>query len=476
MCWKLNSPDQYTDVRLQANTAVVKRSDLLTEWRSSRVLTTSAAVAQIRVLQFYTIAGDTSKATRDEDDTFGYIPTLQDEIEKERRLQEPTPPLSDLLTVIITTSPIKSNPSTEVLERAMGTFVMCGPEFAFQCRKVIVCDGFRTQQDEEVGGEGPNGNHQKISRRHSNHKQAMRNGIVNGQQADNYRQFKENLRKLCADAAITGGEESVFLNAQVVELEDRHGYGFALRHVLRNCIIETPFVCVVQHDRTFMRPTPMIETVRAMWHHANIKYVGFSMRSNLMYRDIFLGKYGGGLQQQRQQEWNDMVLYVRELRVRATDYGPDSASTQALDVSTEKLRQNIIALAETYRGSAQAAIARQVSNEDDDDGPNLHQISLTPSLYWYDNVHICDTKHYRDFVFDKSFKMCARGGFVEDKLSPVLKRTVERLGLKEGHSRFGCYLLDDHSGMFFTGHLDGGSYMSSEERKELLASQKSDVS
>jgi hypothetical protein len=36
----------------------------------------------------------------------------------------------------------------------------------------------------------------------------------------------------------------------------------------------------------------------------------------------------------------------------------------------------------------------------------------------------------------------------------VLKRT-ERLGLEaEGHSsRFGCYLLDDRSGMFVTGYL-----------------------
>ena len=68
--------------------------------------------------------------------------------------------------------------------------------------------------------------------------------------------------------------------------------------------------------------------------------------------------------------------------------------------------------------------------------------------------------------------MVAKGGFIEDKLSPILKRTVERLGLRDGHSRFGCYLLDDHSGMFFTGHIDGGSYISPEERKELLASQQ----
>lgn len=487
ICWHLRSPEHYTDVRLHLNTAIVKRSDLLTEWRSSRVLLTTGAMnatpittTKIRILQFYNLASGepTEAGTSDVDDTFGYVPSARDEIERAIRLKMPTPPLSDLLTIIITTSPIKSNPSTEVLERAMGSFDKCGPEFATQCRKVIVCDGYRTQLDDpghedEETGRRTNGQ-QHVSRKHSNLKQAMRNGIVTGQQADNYRQFKRNLRELCAGAG-SFGQESVFRNAEVVELEERHGYGFALRHVLRNCNIATPFVCVVQHDRTFMRPTPVKETVRTMWLHANIKYVGFSMRSNLMYRDIFLGKYGSGLQQQ-QQEWNEMVLYLPELRVPATEYGPHSLSTRAMEGMTDKVLQNILALAETYKGSAQAAVSRQAGDEEEDDDcqPKLHQMSLTPTLFWYDNVHVCDTKHYRDFIFHPSYKMCARGGFVEDKLSPVLKRSVERMGLKEGHQRWGCYLLDDHSGMFFTGHLDGGSYMSSGERKELRSTQKSE--
>ena len=72
--------------------------------------------------------------------------------------------------------------------------------------------------------------------------------------------------------------------------------------------------------------------------------------------------------------------------------------------------------------------------------------------------------HPSAFFFQK-LKMVVKGGFVEDKLSPVIKKTVERLGLAQGHARFGCFLLDDHSGMFFTGHLDGGSYLTTEEKK-----------
>jgi hypothetical protein len=468
-----NDEQHYTYVRLRSGVGLVKQGPMLWDWRSSRALAVQSVdpvvgepvePTVVRMLQFYRLAAPEGE-DNDRTDSFGHVPTQQDEMERLRRLAEPVPPLGDLLTIIVTTSPIKSNPSTEVIERAMGTFVFGGLEFAHQCRKIIVCDGFRTQECEEVlpDGQGVGRPHNKVSRRHNNDKQAMRNGIVTSQQADNYLQYKQNLRRLIAEASHQE-QPSVFLNAHLVELEERHGYGFALRHVLRNCI-DTPFVCVVQHDRTFMRPTPVMATIHAMWHHAQVKYVGFSMRSNLMYRDIFLGKYGGGLHQQQQQEWNDMVLYLPQLCLPTTEYGTDGASTEIMHVSNEKIRQNIIALAETYRGSAQSAVRKP-------DRQEKHcQLSLVPTLYWYDNVHVCDTKHYRDFVFDPSYKMCARGGFVEDKLSPVLKRTVERLGLKEGHSRFGCYLLDDHSGYFFTGHIDGGSYISEKERKELRASQ-----
>merc|ERR1712113_275968 len=125
--------------------------------------------------------------------------------------------------------------------------------------------------------------------------------------------------------------------------------------------------------------------------------------------------------------------------------------------SKQKIEKNLEALAETYRGTIQC---NTHTNPDDLQTLGKRQLSLTPTLFWYDNTHLCETAHYRDFIFDPKYKMVARGGFVEDKLSPVITRSVERLGLRQGHSKFGCYLLDDHSGFFFTGHLDGGSFIS----------------
>jgi hypothetical protein len=134
----------------------------------------------------------------------------------------------------------------------------------------------------------------------------------------------------------------------------------------------------------------------------------------------------------------------------------------------DKRRLIMDELKRTYRGSHQCITQDEwlQSTLQQDVGPesNLsskdgyHQLSLTPTLFWYDNTHIVETSHYRDFIFNPQYKMVARGGFVEDKLSPCLVRSCERLGLTEGHAKYGCYILDDHSGMFFTGHLDGGSY------------------
>jgi len=68
--------------------------------------------------------------------------------------------------------------------------------------------------------------------------------------------------------------------------------------------------------------------------------------------------------------------------------------------------------------------------------------------------------------------MVKRGGFVEDKLSPLPKTTLERLGLRKGHSHFGCYVLDNHTGFFLTGHCDGGAYVAKAktgEQKQLYS-------
>ena len=528
-CWSLYTKDHYTGLRLNQGSLYVKSDEFLWQWRC-RISSIAAAAAvsneddhnrrydhRILLLKFsnlpppkIAIDSDTittttpqlvptqpngSSSTTSEngrnkkgtsttvvqrggpDDVLASLPDTQDS-----RITGDMPPLQEILTVVITTSPIKSNPSTELLERTFETFPLGGYEFAYKCQKLIICDGCKTRTE-------------KTTKRHVNYKQAMRNGIVTTDQAINYAEFKFRLKQLCKNAANPSTETSAnsmkqrplspFVNTTVEELDSRMGYGYALRHALYNCV-KTPYVIVIQHDRTFMRPTPILESVKAMWYnHKKIKYIGVSMRSNLLYRDIFLGKYG----KHYMSDMSKAVIRPTQLALDSKLYGPNSHSTNNMQYSSEKLRENISNLIDTYKGSQQYAdhIEWLASNKISggscisdaaegtdatagaaDNDESIAQLSLTPTFFWYDNVHVCETSHYRDFIFHPSYKMVAPGGFVEDKVSPVIKKAVERFGLIEGHSRFGCYLLDDHSGMFFTGHLDGGAYITIKDKQAIV--------
>jgi hypothetical protein len=210
-----------------------------------------------------------------------------------------------------------------------------------------------------------------------------------------------------------------------------------------------------------MKATPIKEVVNAIICDPmqQIKYVGMNMRSNIMYFDIFSGKYG----KRAIDEFKTLILRPKELCLGDNMYGPNGKQSMP-DPWKKNRSQNLETLRETYRRSNQnmnqMEWVQSIQNKDNQ-LKDCQQLSLTPTLFWYDNTHIVETAHYRDFIFNPKYKMVARGGFVEDKLSPVITRNVERLGLKDGHAKFGCYILDDHSGVPFTGHLDGGSYNTS---------------
>lgn len=487
-CWDLAHPAEHheTNLVMERNGVIIKRGEILSDWRGrisyvqekgdaegdadADALCNEMGVMNVekkKNKQWTRTKKLKASNKRCIIVTFrGLQQSKSDEPSREVKISmpqevKPLSPLSELLTIVVTTSPIRSHPSTEMLEQTFDTFQFAGDEFAYECPKVIVCDGCRVLDEDNNDGEEKKDetNPPKITRKYANIKQTLRNGIATAGQADNYKEFKAGLRKLCDEANKPSEKKSPFRNARVVELEERHGYGFALRHALCHCV-DTPYVCVIQHDRTFLRPTPIKEVVAAMDNDAEqkVKYVGVSMRSNMMYFDIFSGKYG----KRAVDEFRTMNLYPRELRIGDGIYGPDGKSVnEMLPPRTEKHRKNREALKATYRGSHQFLTYREWLDLQPGGGNEggFHQLSLTPTLFWYDNTHIVSTAHYRDFIFNPQYKMVARGGFVEDKLSPCITRNCERLGLTDGHAKFGCYLLDDHSGAVFTGHIDGGSFV-----------------
>lgn len=348
-CWDIANPPEVhaTTVTMEENGGVIKMGEFLWEWRGriSDVQETTADNVSTDGSNTPTEVSDASNTTdlcnemkildvvTGEKKTIGWtrkkklksldrrciIVTFRGIRPPSQLPAEPLPdastllkqhqllnlPLSQLLTIVVTTSPIRSNPSTEMMEQTFDSFQFAGDEFAFECPKVIVCDGCRVF-DEEDSNNGDSGKRRsvdssdsdyippKITKKYANCKQKLRNGIATVDQSKNYGEFKKALQKICEEANNTSAktEKSPFANTQVVELEDRHGYGFALRHALYHNV-HTPYVCVIQHDRNFVRLTPVKEAVTAMISDPmqRIKYVGINMRSNLMSYDIFAGQF-----------------------------------------------------------------------------------------------------------------------------------------------------------------------------------------
>ena len=112
--------------------------------------------------------------------------------------------LSKVLTVVITSSPAKSNPSLRMLEIVVESFTRV-PGLK-SCRIIIMCDGYK---------------------RGAKHRPSR--GIIDDEAADRYDSFLENLSK----AAVTEGK--ILYGVDVVVQPERMGFGFASACCGRYC-------------------------------------------------------------------------------------------------------------------------------------------------------------------------------------------------------------------------------------------------
>lgn len=181
--------------------------------------------------------------------------------------------LKDYVTIVITTSPVISHPSLGLLEKTLASFVHV-PEL-HACPKIIVADGTRREPPEEGDTASPcgrdavaracdGGGSIAARRKYANRAKAMRSGYVDGDYAARYGAMKAALSaRVCGDAGkVWHPTEAPFSGVRLVYLEERLGYGFALRSAL--AYVSTRFVLVVQHDRTWMRPCVVSKVVDAM--------------------------------------------------------------------------------------------------------------------------------------------------------------------------------------------------------------------
>ena len=244
-----------------------------------------------------------------------------------------------LLTVIITTSPISTHPSTAMLEEVVGSFALV-PGLR-SCPTVVVFDGYKVKDQPRY-----------------------RSGHVTADGAERYREYVRRVLRLGLGAPLV--------------LAERMGFGFALRAGLREVRararavlarsstpsrgsrlslslsplarkVRTPFVLVVQHDRNFVRRVDARAIVAAMCRH----------RAWLQYAGLPTGVSG--------------------MKLR-----PSRSGTRAC----RRARRS------TARAAVLSRYALRLEHVATDEG-----LRLMPLVQWYDSTHVCATAHYRRFVY-----------------------------------------------------------------------------
>lgn len=326
-------------------------------------------------------------------------------------------PISEKLTIIITTSPTPSAPSTELLDTILASYRQHCPAL-LTCRVVVVIDTFD----------------------HIAPLNRLKKGCVTAEGAANFPAYSRNVQELIlrefsssclpsgwASAALTEEEGTAeygspgtpaFPNVTKFTLRrtpdrrvtfitpaERLGFGLAVRSALR--AVETPYVWVQQHDWRLDSDVPVESIVEVM--------------------------------SASEADEDAPVRYVCLPSVRLLGYA-DSAHVvpfPALRDATARLRRELL----TGGGE---------------------RVPLTPLFFWHDKTHVASTAHYLERIFPSRLAM-PRGAFIEDHVGQRARNQM-----KEGRwERWACWLYYPENGTrLCLRHLHGRTWRGAEAEKK----------
>ncbi|KAI0441113.1 hypothetical protein F4803DRAFT_436582 [Xylaria telfairii] len=291
---------------------------------------------------------------------------------------------SELVTLIITTSPTPSAPSTDLISDILASFKLHCPAL-LSCRVIVVFDTY-----DRIG-----------------ESMRLKKGQITAEGARAVEQYKANVKALILDewypeaaqAAETVhgqglaeygsphlAENHVALSTlqtldkrvTFIEPAGRVGFGLAVRSALR--MTETPYVWVQQHDWPLVRDIPLASLVDVM--------------------------------QASEGDTTVPVKYVCLPAIRMLSYAASAHVLQfpTLRALTAKLKRDFTA----------------------SDGAG---VPLTPLFFWHDKPHVASTAHYLARVFPSRLAI-ARGDFIEDSVGQRA-----RTQMKEGNwAKWACWL------------------------------------
>ncbi|KAK3903964.1 hypothetical protein C8A05DRAFT_32260 [Staphylotrichum tortipilum] len=304
---------------------------------------------------------------------------------------------ADLLTLIITTSPTPSAPSTELLSQILASFRAHCPELSM-CRVILVLDTYD----------------------HISSTARLKKGHVTAEGARNYAEYKANAKRLILEEyALGGGGQDLVVDYAAAEFgsvayaqqtnavplsitktadgrilfiepAQRLGFGLAVRSALR--LTETPYVWIQQHDWAMIKDIPLGPLLTVMQQHARPQSDASELDDDAADTKV-------------------PIKYVCFPSIRMVQYARSDHVMQfpALRALTNLHKQNFTVWPE--------------------DGSCSTRIPLTPLFFWHDKPHVAETAHYLAQVFSSRVAV-PRGAFIEDTVGHRA-----RTEMKEGQWR-----------------------------------------
>lgn len=325
-------------------------------------------------------------------------------------------PTTDLLTLVVTTSPTLSAPSTELLSTLLDSIkVHCAP--LMKCKVIVVFDAC-----EQITSQP-----------------RLKKGYVTQRSAEDYVAYKENVKTLflkeylqsalddtkltrhsgeaeygspCSNTitpvsfttSSTEGDRVTFIEA----VDQRLGFGLAVRTALR--IVTTPYTWVHQHDWALIYDIPIASLLAVMRASESdskkpVKYICLPSGRRASYAV------------------SDQVMRFPELRKLATSLTGDFSAA----------------------------------------GDTPAMVPLTPMFFWHDKPHIASTSHYLERVFPSRLAMM-RGAFIEDTIG---QRARDQM--KDGAwAKWATWLFNPDGGKQpCLKHLHGRTWRGSEEEERV---------
>ncbi|KAG7286473.1 hypothetical protein NEMBOFW57_008784 [Staphylotrichum longicolle] len=333
--------------------------------------------------------------------------------------------VADLLTLIITTSPTPSAPSTELLSQILMSFRQHCPDLT-KCRVILVLDTYD----------------------HISSTARLKKGHVTAEGARKYAEYKANAKRLilqeCAQSGTTHREQDLleeYAEAEfgsvayaqqtnavpltITKTEDgrimfieplqRLGFGLGVRSALR--LTETPYVWIQQHDWNLISDIPLRPLLTVM-----------QQTSQPATADS-----------EGAEDVRVPIKYVCFPSIRMVQYATSDHVMQfpALRALTYLHKQNF---------SVRCGNGKTT------------KIPLTPLFFWHDKPHVAETQHYLDQVFSSRVAL-PRGAFIEDTIGHRA-----RTEMKDGEWRkWACWLYYPEEGkQLCMRHLKGRTWRGAE--------------